>query len=632
MRLLGALVLVLLAAAPARADEFGELPLRPVNGVATCVRATGVPGELARWTKDGVELLRADAGGLTPVGSVALGRTQLCPEIAGQPNGAAVVALDVRGGLRVALREPGGGFGAPQTLPLTTSLVYDGIAAAISPRGDALVAVLTSDEKRSRVVAFRRPPGGRFGTGEKLAEWRGDAAFNGIAAGVDGAGRATVAWSRQATSIANAIEVASAGAAFGAAVRVGTAQDGGPSLAVAPDGRVLLAFAGPGLTIAEREPGAAAFGAPIVVPGAGTYDEIALAVADGGTAALAWRPDELRTHNGVRVVGRTAAGAFGAPRDAAPGTRQAGGDGLLTYGSSEAPPLDRPQLTAALSGANVVLAWADRLDDGGSGVAQLATGGLAGGPIARAAVGGPVRPAISIAPLALPDGRPAAVWADDDVALGSFPTGKGRLHLALAGAPPAADAPPPALTVPRVKLQRRSVDDPLGLTVRCAAACDVRAVAHAGRVPGLQVASRSSAGRLTLRMYGFELLRNHPRRVRVTLRWAAPGSRASATKVVRVPVKVLPSPPLPAPVDVRARRSGTDVIVTWRASFAARAGVFVVSASRGRNDLVASRAVKARGRRSFRLTLRNAAAARTVTVTAYGATDQHTRAKTVRLR
>src|SRR5262249_55492045 len=163
-------------------------------------------------------------------------------------------------------------------------------------------------------------------------------------------------------------------------------------LAVAPDGRALLAFDGPGLTVAEREPGAASFGAPTVI-GGGSYDDIALAAGDGGAAAVAWRPDELRTHNGVRVVSRAAAGAFGTPRDAVPGTRQAGGNGLLTYGSTGAPQ-DRPRLGAALSGANVVLAWADRLDDGGTGIAQVATGALTGGSIAHAAVGGPVRPAI----------------------------------------------------------------------------------------------------------------------------------------------------------------------------------------------------------------------------------------------
>jgi len=632
MRLLGALVLLLALAVPARADTFGEVPFRPVSGVATCVRATGMPGELARWTRNGVELLRADAGGLTPAGTLALGRAFVCPAVAGHANGSAVVAVLRKGGVHVTVREPGAGFAAPETLPLSESAELVDLAAAASPRGEAVVAVLLTEAGRARVIAFRRAPGGRFGAAENVAAWpAGDAFELGVAAGADGAGRVTLAWSRDATSISSALEVASAapGAAFGAPSRVGTAQDGDPSLAVAPDGRALLAFESgqTGVTVVEREPGAAEFGPPVSMLGAGAWGPIALSLEDGGGAAVAWRADALNTHNGVRVVTRPGAGAFGAPRDAVPGSRERG-DGLLAFGS-EAPPQDTPQLAAAIVGANVVLGWANSLGDGGTGVAQAATGALAGGPFARTAVGGPVRPAISLAPLALADGRAALAWADDAVELDDFPTGQGRLHLAVAGAPPAVDAPPPVLTVPRLKRQRRYIDDALVLPLRCAAACDVRAVAHAGRVPGLQVASRAAAGPLTLRVNGFELLRNRPAHVRVTLRWGAPGSRASATRTVRVPIRMLHSPPLPAPVGVRARRSGDDVIVTWRASFASRHGVFLVSALRGHAEPLAVRGVGARGRRTFRLTLHDAAKATRVIVSAEGFSDQKSRQQTV---
>jgi hypothetical protein len=249
MRILGALVLALLAAAPARADTFGELPFRPVAGVATCVRATGVPGEIARWNKGGIELLRAGAGGLTPTGAVTLGRALSCPELAGQANGAAVAAVFVRGGVRVALRDPGARFAAPSALSLPPGRDgdYDDLAAAVSPRGDAVVAALESGGGRSRVVAFRRAPGGAFGAPEQVATWRRDDPFGqGLAAGVDGDGRVTLAWARQMTSISAAIETASAaaGRAFGAPSRVGTTQQSDPSLAVAADGRALLAFDG----------------------------------------------------------------------------------------------------------------------------------------------------------------------------------------------------------------------------------------------------------------------------------------------------------------------------------------------------------------------------------------------------
>ena len=49
MRALAAAVAVTLALpAGAAADPFGELPFQPVAGIATCLRATGAPGELAR--------------------------------------------------------------------------------------------------------------------------------------------------------------------------------------------------------------------------------------------------------------------------------------------------------------------------------------------------------------------------------------------------------------------------------------------------------------------------------------------------------------------------------------------------------------------------------------------------------
>src|SRR5262249_60933549 len=108
----------------------------------------------------------------------------------------------------------------------------------------------------------------------------------------------------------------------------------------------------------------AGFGAPIALPGSGPRDDLALVLADGGAAAVAWHPDELDTHNGVRVVTRTGAGAFGAAREAAPGTRQSGGNGLLTIASNAAPQ-DTPRLTASLAGANLLLPWADPPRHGG---------------------------------------------------------------------------------------------------------------------------------------------------------------------------------------------------------------------------------------------------------------------------
>jgi len=54
------LALAGLAPAAASAAPFGEPPFTPVSGEATCLRATGVPGELVRWTSTGARLEEAD--------------------------------------------------------------------------------------------------------------------------------------------------------------------------------------------------------------------------------------------------------------------------------------------------------------------------------------------------------------------------------------------------------------------------------------------------------------------------------------------------------------------------------------------------------------------------------------------
>ena len=66
LSLLIAAAVALLAPGGAAAAPFGELPSGRSRGAATCLRATGAPGELVRQTKASVVLLRADASGLTP--------------------------------------------------------------------------------------------------------------------------------------------------------------------------------------------------------------------------------------------------------------------------------------------------------------------------------------------------------------------------------------------------------------------------------------------------------------------------------------------------------------------------------------------------------------------------------------
>jgi hypothetical protein len=62
---------VLLASALGAPAAFGEVPFRPAGGVATCLRATGYPGEVVRSTNTGAQFLTATPNGLVPVAEVA---------------------------------------------------------------------------------------------------------------------------------------------------------------------------------------------------------------------------------------------------------------------------------------------------------------------------------------------------------------------------------------------------------------------------------------------------------------------------------------------------------------------------------------------------------------------------------
>src|SRR5262249_1385392 len=101
----------------APAAPFGELPFRPVTSVASCLAPTGVPGGVVRWAAGGAELLDATAGGLGTQAALGLGTVRTCPAAAVDATGAGVVAGATRKGVRVVVRDPGGTWSAPITLP-----------------------------------------------------------------------------------------------------------------------------------------------------------------------------------------------------------------------------------------------------------------------------------------------------------------------------------------------------------------------------------------------------------------------------------------------------------------------------------------------------------------------------------
>src|SRR3954462_12334558 len=88
--LLLALALAGLAPSNAVAAPFGELPFRQLAQSATCLRATGAPGELVRRTDSAIELTRVgQARALVLSAAHSVG----CPRAASRPNGAAVIAF-----------------------------------------------------------------------------------------------------------------------------------------------------------------------------------------------------------------------------------------------------------------------------------------------------------------------------------------------------------------------------------------------------------------------------------------------------------------------------------------------------------------------------------------------------------
>jgi hypothetical protein len=177
--------------------------------------------------------------------------------------------------------------------------------------------------------------------------------------------------------------------------------------------------------------------------------------------------------------------------------------------------------------------------------------------------------------------------------------------------------------------------DPLVVDARCAAACDLRAVLipRGKRGPiderpgaGVGTASRATPGLVRLRI---EPARGAiaPRAggtVRVVVRATAPGGRAVGRTTLRVRVRRRTPPPFQHPLDVRARRAGEDVIVTWRTAGPARRMGFAAwgrrtrgkSFPRGR-EILPFEARSGRGDRRFRLRLGDAGDLRWVVLLAY---------------
>jgi hypothetical protein len=541
--------LALLVPAPATAAPFGERPFRTVVGSADCLRATGAPGELMWSTDAAVRFLRAGESGLVHSGSLRADPVEGCPRVA-VAGGVGVLAYVLGGRSAPAVfahvREPGQGWPRRGTeLPLGPA-AGDGpvfgvpLAVAASPRGDAVV-VAGSRGDASRVLVARRAPGAAFGTPETLLILPDPPGMTppSVAAAMSAGGDAVVAWAVQRTPRApREVWAATAPAfgAFGPPQRIGELRPGSPfSLAVAPDGRALLAFPSAGeLYVAEREPGGAfAAAAPVGAVTERIAVLPAVAVRADGAALVAW----TGIYDGMAgAFTRDGPGPFGPPVTLAarrPGDlnltrRELAGlivrlrDSAEEYAMpGEHPDVDggNPRAMYAPDGRALVTWAANR---GRGGVWSRAPFAALPAPLRRSALGSGLMDVESVTPLTLANGRPAIAWTTP----GS--TDRGRVHLAVAGAADAPQRPPPRVRVRAVG--DRFADQPFRLRVTCSAACDVRAqIAGERDTVELFALPRAGRGDLTLPPSSGAL-----RSVKVLLRYGAPGARRAAARTLTV--------------------------------------------------------------------------------------------------
>jgi len=620
----------LVVPASASAAPFGELPFSAADTGATCLRATGAPGELARSTRSGTRLLSVGAGGIAETDLVATGAPQgECAQVAASPSGAGVIAQS-GSGLWVATREPGTPP-APWTKPAKLALEATRAAVAVTDSGAAIVAWLEPGASgRFDVRAMRRPAGGQFGAAETLGSARSESefAFEGsVRAAIAASGEAFVLWTQppagsDSEQMPVDVAIAPAGGPFGSAQRVGlTHASSVPALAAGPDGRALVALATlTQLQVAERAPGGA-FAAPtrlasfkepfVAIPAA--------AMGPGGAAIVGWYG---LFSQGVGAAARAAAGPFGAPVAlAAPAGTPGLDDSLLTLLSAFglgalgpsgaeglAPDREGGNLRAALTrDGRALLSWNTYL-----GVPRAASFPLAGGHLDRFALGAGVREAGSVTPLITASGAAAVAWTDNQSGR------EGRVHVAVEGFTAAPDAPAPRVTLGSPRHVVLKPEQALRLPVTCSAACEVR-VDLPDQFATTTYVSLSRAGTRTVTLAPaftpIAPVRRGPVRVRV--RFAAPGARAGSERIENVRLQRERSSPAPKVLGLKAVRHGSRVDVSWRSDRRAEADAFAVVGVPSRTlaveGLVAAEA-RARGERSFTARLTGAKEVRYVFV------------------
>jgi len=569
-------------AVPGAASAAGLGELRPLELPAgrTCVDPTGVPGELALQTVEGVSLVSVSRSGFTPGQRLSFAAPYPCRSLVGRASGAAVIAVD-NGyeGVLAAVRDPGGAWGPVVSLPTQDGWHVDDIEPAVSDRGDVLLVWRETYSGpgpwAERLVTARRAPGGSFGAAQVIASASGAGSLLWFQPGVAATGEALVGFmaagsDREPYTAGVQVAIAPAQGAFAAPVHVADARWlSVPSLDVAADGQALLAVNdGASMRVAERAPGAP-FGAatPISSSAPGIFLSPTVRLGAGGAATVAWTAPG--TAGGLVVASRRAGGAFSPPVAVTTGRAAAYAPWDPFFASEtyyralvEDPDaeLDRFEADARsqpTADGRVLYALTERAA-GGTGVAiSLAT--LSGGvptiaPAARVSSGGDATPFV------LADGTPAVVWSEPVASSEE----QERLRVAAEGVTTPRDPRPPTLRVGEPLERTLGELDPLRLPIRCSAACDVTATVESALTSAQASVRLKHAGRATLSLK-YAAYAAAEGRVRVRIEYGAPGALHPATRTIRLRLTARPDARSPR-IAVQARRHGNRVRVRVRLS------------------------------------------------------------------
>ena len=614
------------APATRRRRAFGELPFRTVPTAAVCVRATGVPGELVRWSKGGF----SHAGARRRPARRRAGDARDDPGLPRGGGGSDDRSRRHRGhdggcvpGRPCATRPECGG--APATIRTPG---FPDHSVAVSAGGDAAVAWLEADERlRPHPRAGR--PFARLATRDADAVPAELDFSSAVEVGISAAGETTVLFVEGISDDRARVKVATARARrpFGAArtlrddrVRRGTA------LAVAPDGRALVTVRGfNGLNVYERAPGGD-FAAPQRVFD-GSVDSPRLLLRPGGDGAdrRSTRGSTIRCACSLApALGRSARSrSWPKPRSrAAPSTLPASAPSI----PDEVPYDVAGEWRAALGpDGRALVTYPNR---------ERASASPACRPSSRRSSASPLRTPVGVTPLVLPDGTRAIAWSDNKgQLLGGRSTGacttrsrarprrpsrRAGGHRRRAGAARAAAR---AAARPARALQRglRRPRAPPGRRGR------QRRDGHAHR-------RGHAAAALPGERRGGRARRRPPAACDDRLRRA--GHPPPRTTIARVQLRRLPAPPLPHILNLRARRIGNDVEVRWDADVRLRdarySSMAPAPASRSATTSAVFGAPRQTGRH-LRVRLEDAARVRYVTVFVGDLLGNRQRTRTVRV-